>query len=57
MHGSDYAPDGDKNLGYFRRFDSLVDTVAMDGNCSSAQPGYGFNEMYPCSELIACAVC
>ena len=48
VHGSDYAPDGVDNLGYFRRMDSLVDTTEMAGNCSEAQPGVGKNEMYPC---------
>lgn len=48
VHGSDYALDGDKNLGYFRKFSSMVDTVAMDGNCKDAQAGWGKNEMYPC---------
>eukprot|EP00759_Apiculatamorpha_spiralis_P031902 PhF_6_TR33626/c0_g1_i1/m.49112 len=50
VHSSDYAPDGDRNLGYFRRFDSLVDTTAMNGNCSLAQPIWMRNEMYPCLE-------
>ena len=36
VHGSDYAIDGDKNLGYFRKFSSMVDTVKMDGNCKDA---------------------
>lgn len=36
VHTSGYAPDGTKNLGYFRRFDSLIDTTAMNGNCSAA---------------------
>lgn len=52
VHGSDYAPDGAANLGYFRPFGSLVDTTAMDGNCADAQPGYGKNEMYPCVEEV-----
>lgn len=51
VHTSGYAPDGTKNLGYYRRFDSLIDTTDMLGNCAAAQPGYGFNEMYPCLEL------
>lgn len=46
VHGSDYAPDGAANLGYFRRFDSLVDTTAMDGNCSDAQGVYTKNEVF-----------
>ncbi|KAJ8604470.1 hypothetical protein CTAYLR_000948 [Chrysophaeum taylorii] len=50
VHGSDYAPDGAANLGYFRQFDTLVDTTAMDGNCSRAIPILGKNEMYPCLE-------
>jgi len=48
LHGSDYSPDGDKNLGYFRKFNSLVDTVKMDGNCKNAQAPHGLNEAYPC---------
>jgi hypothetical protein len=36
VHGSDYAPDGDHNTGYFRRFNSMVDTTKMDGNCKNA---------------------
>ena len=36
VHGSDYSPDGEKNLGYFRPFNSLVDTVDMEGNCKDA---------------------
>lgn len=48
VHGSNYAPDGSLNLGYFRQFDSLVDTTKMSGNCSNAQSGWGKNEMYPC---------
>ena len=57
VHGSDYGPDGDKNLGYFRRMNSMVDTTAMDGNCKNALPNLyppdvpervPRNEMYPC---------
>ena len=48
VHGSDYGPDGDKNLGYFRRLNGMVDTVQMDGNCKNAQPEWKKNEMYPC---------
>lgn len=48
VHGSDYAPDGDANLGYFRKMTSMVDTVKMDGNCKDASPIFGQNEMYPC---------
>lgn len=51
VHTSGYAPDGTKNLGYFRRFDSLIDTTAMNGNCSAAQTPWKMNEMYPCVEL------
>lgn len=36
QHGSDYSPDGANNTGYFRSFDSLIDTVDMDGNCKYA---------------------
>lgn len=48
QHGSDYSPDGDQNLGYFREFSSLLDDTDMEGNCLYAQPGWGKNEMYPC---------
>ena len=48
VHGSDYAIDGDKNQGYFRKFSSMVDTTAMDGNCKDAIPTWKHNEMYPC---------
>lgn len=48
VHGSDYSPDGADNFGYFRRFDSLLDSLDMDGNCNDAGSGYGKNEMYPC---------
>jgi len=48
VHGSNYEPDGDKNLGYFRKFSSLPDSADMDGNCKDAQPGWGKYEMYPC---------
>eukprot|EP00037_Helgoeca_nana_P015251 m.142598 g.142598 ORF g.142598 m.142598 type:complete len:369 (-) comp22933_c0_seq1:61-1167(-) len=33
---------------YYRKFSSIVDTTAMDGNCAKAQDGFGKNEMYPC---------
>lgn len=46
VHGSDYAPDGAQNKGYFRSFSSLVDTVDMNGNCKDATERD--NEMYPC---------
>jgi len=36
VHTSGYAPDGTGNTGYYRRFDSLIDTTAMNGNCSAA---------------------
>jgi len=48
VHGSDYSPDGEANLGYFRTFDSLLDDKRMEGNCADAGDGYGKNEMYPC---------
>lgn len=50
-HGSDYSPDGEMNLGYYRNFSSLLDDLEMNGNCASAQPGWGYNEMYPCLYL------
>eukprot|EP00666_Eupelagonemidae_sp_cell4sb_P016478 gene16478-3973_t len=43
VHGSDQ----DLNP-YYRRFSSLEDTTAMEGNCKNAQAGFGKNEMYPC---------
>ena len=48
VHGSDYAPDGTDNFGYFREFSGLLDSKNMDGNCKDAGSGYGKNEMYPC---------
>ena len=36
------------DLPYYRRMDTLEDTRKMDGNCASAQAGFGKNEMYPC---------
>ena len=42
-----HASDQDV-LPYYRRINSLDDTLAMDGNCANAQPGFGKNEMYPC---------
>jgi len=48
VHGSDYSPDGVKNLGYFRKFNSMVDTIKMDGNCKNAQAPHGLNQAYPC---------
>lgn len=48
VHGSDYSPDGNMNKGYYRTFNSMVDTKEMNGNCKHAQPGWGKNEMYPC---------
>jgi len=33
---------------YYRPLNSLDDTLAMDGNCKDAVPGFGHNEMYPC---------
>ena len=48
MHGSDYGPDGEENLGYFRSFDSLLDDTDMEGNCANAGTEWKQNEMYPC---------
>ena len=54
VHGSDYGPDGDRNLGYFRQLNHMVDTKQMDGNCKNAQPNVDRtiagrrNEMFPC---------
>lgn len=48
VHGSDYSPDGEKNLGYFRKFSTLIDDVKMEGNCKAAQAPHGLNEAYPC---------
>jgi hypothetical protein len=50
VHTSGYAPDGSANTGYHRRFDSLIDTTDMNGNCSAAQPEWRRNEAYPCLE-------
>jgi hypothetical protein len=50
VHTSGYAPDGSANTGYYRRFDSLIDTTEMNGNCSAAQPAWRKNEAYPCLE-------
>lgn len=33
---------------YYRKMSTLEDSSAMQGNCLDAQPGFGFNEMYPC---------
>lgn len=50
VHTSGYAPDGDANTGYYRRFDTLIDTTDMNGNCSAAVPQWRRNEAYPCLE-------
>jgi hypothetical protein len=42
-----HASDQDYQT-YYRPIESLNDTLAMEGNCANAQPGYGRNEMYPC---------
>lgn len=34
--GSDYSPDGTKNLGYFRTFNNYDDNLSMDTNCANA---------------------
>eukprot|EP00041_Stephanoeca_diplocostata_P007597 m.109037 g.109037 ORF g.109037 m.109037 type:complete len:379 (-) comp16955_c0_seq1:131-1267(-) len=48
IHGSDYAPDGKDNNGYFRAMGTLADNKLMMGNCRKAVAGWGHNEMYPC---------
>lgn len=50
VYGQDWLVHGsDQDLSpYYRSFDSLVDTPAMQGNCKNAQAGVGKNEMYPC---------
>ncbi len=48
VHTSGYAPDGINNSGYYRRFDSLIDTTDMNGNCSAAVPEWRRKEAYPC---------
>jgi len=50
VYGSDWILHGsDQDLEtYYRTFDSLQDTTAMDGNCKDAQAGFRRNEMYPC---------
>lgn len=47
--GSGKAPDGSANLGYYRRFDTLVDTLYLRGNCSKADDKRG--EAYPCLDV------
>ena len=42
-----HSSDQDYNP-YYRPFHTLEDTTKMEGNCKSAQPGFGKNEMYPC---------
>ena len=42
---------------YYRPINSLMDTVAMDGNCAKAVPGYGHNEMYPVSSWPRASSC
>ena len=41
---SNYAPDGNANLGYFRTFNSMTDNKTMDGNCKNAGDVSGLNE-------------
>jgi hypothetical protein len=48
VHGSDYGPDGEDNLGYFRTFASLLDDTDMKGNCADAGTEWKQNEMFPC---------
>jgi len=49
VHGADYGARGViEGPHLYRRFDSLVDTTSMKGNCSIAQVGIGKNEYYPC---------
>jgi hypothetical protein len=36
VHGSDYAPDGDLNKGYFRKLLNMTDNKTMTGNCANA---------------------
>lgn len=45
IHGSDYAPDGKDNNGYFRAMGTLADNKLMMGNCRKAVAGWGHNEM------------
>jgi hypothetical protein len=33
---------------YYRPLNSLDDSTDMSGNCATAVPGFGHNEMYPC---------
>lgn len=42
-----HSSDQDLNP-YYRPFHTLEDSTKMDGNCATAQAGYGRNEMYPC---------
>lgn len=48
VHGSDYGPDGQDNLGYFRTFASILDDTNMKGNCADAGTEWKQNEMFPC---------
>lgn len=42
-----HASDQDL-LPYYRKINSLDDTLAMGGNCKNAGSGFGKNEMFPC---------
>lgn len=44
------VPNGAENLGYFRRFDTLTDTTAFDGNCSDASKEGDHAAAYPCTD-------
>jgi hypothetical protein len=50
VHTSNIGIDGKSNFGYFRRFDSLFDSVKFDGNCSIVPYGLIPNLFYPCIE-------
>ena len=50
VHTSGFGLDGTENLGYYRRFDTLVDTIEMNGNCTEAQAPGNLDAPYPCLE-------
>lgn len=50
VHEDDYiVHTSDQDLlPYYRPLLSLPDTLAMEGSCKNAVPGFGHNEMFPC---------
>lgn len=43
VHGSNHDSEP-----YYRRLNSLDDSLGMSGNCHDAQPQFGARQMYPC---------